>query len=284
MSADASRAREHALSVLDWAGVAEALAERCATAAGGRAARALRPDLKRRQVERWLDLTMEARELLREESVPVAGVRDLGDSLAAAGRGGALEPEELSDISRSLDAMGRLRGWLLERTHVAPDLAELGESLLEAPQLVAAIDRAIDPRGAVRDDASPELVRLLRQKAALATNIENRLQSLRRDPDVSSALSDDFFTVRDDRYVLPVRSDRRKQVAGILHGRSGSGQSLYIEPSAIVELNNDLRSAGMEIEEEIHRRCAPRCKPTRPWTSAWRARSSLGRSTPRGPS
>lgn len=250
---DARRAREHALEVLDWAAVAEALAERCAAAATARAARELRPDLSPARVESSLDETEEARALLEEEAVPVAGVRDVAESVAAAERGEILEPEPLGDLARSLEAMGRLRAFLAANDGRAPRLAALAESLASAPALVAAIDRAVDPRGALRDDASPELVRLQRRRGSVSASIEHRLDSLRRDPDVGAALSDDFFTVREDRYVLPVRSDRRGQVAGILHGRSGSGHSLFVEPSAIVDLNNDLRAVGIEIDEEVQR-------------------------------
>ena len=250
---DAGSARAHALEVLDWSSVTEALAARCATAAGARTARALRPDLKPLAIERSLDECEQARALLVEEAIPVAGVRDVASAVEAAERGEVLEPEPLADVARSLEAMGRLRSFLARQAEEAPALASLAESLASAPALVTAIDRAVDPRGALRDDASPELVRLQRRRSSVSASIEHRLDSLRRDPNVGSALSDDFFTVRDDRYVLPVRSDRRGQVGGILHGRSGSGQSLFVEPSAIVDLNNDLRAVGIEIDEEIQR-------------------------------
>ena len=115
------------------------------------------------------------------------------------------------------------------------------------------IARCLDPGGEVRDDASPALASARREANRLAAEIQNRLDRILRNPDVSGALSDRYFTVRNDRYVLPVRADARGQVRGIVHDASGSGTTLYVEPEVLVELNNRHKQAEIQIEQEIAR-------------------------------
>lgn len=249
-----SRARAHALDVLEWQEIASALATRCASAAAARRASALLPDLGLEEARRSLLETEEARRLLmEEEGVPVAGVRDVARVVDLAARGAVAEAAELADVARTLDSLGRLRKVLDGCEQDAPLLHERARAIVPAPALVAAIDRAIDERGVVKDDATPRLAELHRRKLAVSSRIERTVDSLRRSPDVAACLTDDFVTVRDGRHVLPVRSDRRQGVQGILHGRSGSGQSLFIEPAAIVDLNNELAGVALDVEEEVAR-------------------------------
>lgn len=251
---DLARARAHALDVLSWSEIAAALASRCASEGAARQAAALMPDLPKEAAHRSLVTTAEALRLMEGEGgLPVSGVRDVEPAVSLAARGGVVEPADLAAVARTLDALARLRAAVAPREGEAPLLAALAREI-DVPQgLASAIDRAIDERGSVREDASPRLVELHRRRAALGSRIEKDLESLRRDPDVAASLSDDFVTLRDGRHVLPVRSDRRLGVPGILHGRSGSGHSLFIEPARIVELNNELQSASIDLEEEIAR-------------------------------
>ncbi|MEM7249609.1 MAG: Smr/MutS family protein [Acidobacteriota bacterium] len=247
-------ALRHALDVLDWAALLDALAGRCATLAGAELARAAVP---RPHLAEALDLlteTEEGRRLLQDERPPpLSGVRAVSEQVDAARRGMVLEPGELSEIARSLEGIDGLARYLERRGDLAPALAERGERLVRAPELVEAIDAVVDSRGRVRDDASPTLRQLQKRRSRVASRIEERLDGLRRQSTVSAALSGDNFTVRHDRYVLPVRSDRRQAVRGILHGRSQSGHSLFVEPEAVIELNNDLSTVALEIEEEKQR-------------------------------
>lgn len=252
------RAREHALDVLDWAGVTAALAELCATPAASRAANALLPDLSAGEASRSHAETAEALRLAERGLPPVAGPRDVAELVGLAAKGRVLEPEELIDVARTLDALARLVDWFggdegVGRCAAAPGLAGRVAGMPSRRDLVVAIEAAIDPRGAVREDATRVLAGLFRRKASLADQVEKRLDGLRRDPTVGAALTDDYVTLREGRYVLPVRAERRQALPGILHGRSGSGRSLFVEPAQVVELNNDLRAAELEIEEEVRR-------------------------------
>src|SRR5262245_61617352 len=201
-----------------------------------------------------LALTAEARAILESaEGPPLGGTTDPTDSLRRASRGGSLSGEELIGVALTLAGLRQTRAYIRQRASAAPRLADLAELLPEYGALEREIARCLDAEGEVRDDASPALAAARRQAHELAARISDRLARILRDPSVRSALSDDYFTVRNDRYVLPVRADHRGEVRGIVHDASGSGTTLFIEPQALVELNNEHKRAELEVEREIAR-------------------------------
>src|SRR6185436_13404233 len=134
----AAAAAAHALDVLDWGGVARALAAECATAAASRVAAALQPNLSDAEAAASVAEAEESRALERRETVPVSGVRDVGPLVDAAVRGMVLGPADLADIARSVEAIARLRAFLVEHAAAAPALARRGRVLSPLPRLVAA--------------------------------------------------------------------------------------------------------------------------------------------------
>ncbi len=201
-----------------------------------------------------LALTAQARAILESgDSPPLGGTGDPTEALVRARRGGALAGDELIGVAHTLAGLRKTRRFLEQRADVAPGLAELAELLPARAELEREIERCIDGEGHVRDDASPALAAARREAHELAARLSDRLARILRDPDMRSALSDDYFTVRNDRYVLPVRADSRGQIRGIVHDASGSGTTLFIEPQALVELNNEHKRAELEVEREIAR-------------------------------
>jgi DNA mismatch repair protein MutS2 len=198
--------------------------------------------------------TAEARAILESGAGPPLGAAsDPGDALRRASRGGSLAGEELVGLGHTLAGLRQTRGFVRQRAETAPGLADLAELLPEHAELEREIERCLDAEGVVRDAASPALAAARREAHDLAARLSDRLARILRDPDVRSALSDDYFTVRNDRYVLPVRADSRGQVRGIVHDASGSGTTLFVEPQALVELNNEHKRAELEVEREIAR-------------------------------
>ncbi|MCH7868469.1 MAG: Smr/MutS family protein [Myxococcales bacterium] len=198
--------------------------------------------------------TSEARHLLEAgESPPLHGVADLRRGLRRAEMGGILSAQQLFDVLKTLEAVGQVLVYLGARRDSAPLLAGLAESIELDPQLAQKISHCLDPSGEVRDAASPALKHARRQASDLAAQLQRRLGSYLRDSNVQAALSDSYFTVRNDRYVLPVRADARNRVRGIVHDASRSGTTLFIEPEAVVELNNRLKQTELEVAREIER-------------------------------
>ncbi len=194
--------------------------------------------------------TGEARSLRAAGAVlPAGDLPDPAEALGRARRGGVLAPRALLDLRSSLLALGEARRLLGARGDVAPRLAELASTLGDHGALAEAIGRALDPAGEVRDEASAALAEARRESRGLASAIESRLAQILRDPGLRERLSDTYFTVRNDRYVLPVRTDSHGSVPGIVHDASRSGTTLFIEPEALVELNNRHKQAELAARE-----------------------------------
>jgi DNA mismatch repair protein MutS2 len=198
--------------------------------------------------------TAEARTILAAgDRPPLAGVVELGLVLGRARRGGVLAPRELLDLAATLGALRATGRFLSLRREQAPRLADLAGVFADQRDLERELERCIDPAGEVRDDASPALAEARREAHQLGNEIQSRIDRLLRNADVAAALSDRYFTVRNDRYVLPVRADARGQLRGIVHDASGSGTTLFVEPEALVEINNRHKQAEIAVERERRR-------------------------------
>jgi DNA mismatch repair protein MutS2 len=243
------------LEQLDWPELAARLADHAATpAARARLAGGDIFEASDAAARECLAETGEARAVLDEgDAPPLGGVADLVPVLRRLGAGGMLAAGELRDLGGALGALHATARFLRARREPAPGLAGLADTIEEQPGLAEDIAWAIDPEGEVRDAASPALADARRRSRSLSSELQQRLERTLHDPDVAEYLSDTFVTVRNDRYVLPVRADARGRVRGIVHDASGSGTTLFIEPEAVVELNNRLKQAEIEIEHETLR-------------------------------
>ncbi len=198
--------------------------------------------------------TREARSILaRGERPPLGGVVELGPALERTRKGGVLAPRELFDLGASLAALRGTARFLTLRREQAPSLLAWTSGFGDHRELEQEIEESLDASGEVRDGASPALARARREAHQLAAEIQTRLERTLRNPDTLACLSDRYFTLRNDRYVLPVRAEFRSQFRGIVHDASGSGTTLFIEPEALVELNNRHKQAELAIEREVLR-------------------------------
>ena len=198
--------------------------------------------------------TSESRKLLDAgDAPPFGGLVDLEPALRRLGKGGVVSARELLDLRATLAALHETSRWLARRSDQAPGLAAHAAAIADLRDLEDEIGVCIDSEGEVRDAASPALADARREARSLAGELQRRLAAYLHDPDVASSLSDTFVTMRNDRYVLPVRSDSRGRVRGIVHDASGSGTTLFIEPEAVVELNNRLKQAELAVERETLR-------------------------------
>ena len=253
------RVSEKTLARLEWPQVAARLAARARTP---RARARLDPaagcaslfEASAEGVRARLAETAEARALgAAGVGLGAGDLADPAEALGRARRGGALEPRALLDLRSALLAIGTARRGISARAELAPRLADLAGSLGDHGALADAIGRSLDPGGEVRDEASPRLAEARREVRRLAAAIEARLGQLLRDPDLRRHLSDVYFTVRSDRYVLPVRSDSTGSVPGIVHDASRSGTTLFIEPEALVLQNNRHKQVELEVLQETQR-------------------------------
>lgn len=245
---------ERALRVLEFDRIRAMLAERASSNYGKELALELMPLTDRERVMSLLAETSEARGLLRAAaSVPLGGIHDLRPLLQRAAGGALLDPGELLSVADTIAAGRKLRRYLGEHRLDAPHLFALSERIGAFADLESAIKRAIDEHGEVADDASPELARVRRQQKIVAARIKDRLEAIIHSADSQKALQDPIITIREDRYVVPVKQELRSQLPGIVHDQSSSGATLFVEPLAVVELNNELRTLELRERDEVRR-------------------------------
>ncbi|MEP7379820.1 MAG: endonuclease MutS2, partial [Chloroflexota bacterium] len=237
--------------LLEFPQIRARLAAMTAFAPSRRLAEAVEPSSEALVVKRWLDETDEARDILaRRPDLGVGGAHDIRIVVLRAKRGGRLSGTELLQVLETLVAAGRLSDAL--RDERPPQLHELGRSIKALPQLRAKLEGAIDPNGEILDSASPALGGLRRAVRVAYERLRTRLESIVHG-ELGAALQEPIITLRNGRYVVPVKADARGRVKGIVHDQSGSGQTLFIEPLVVVELGNAWREAQLAAQAEEER-------------------------------
>ena len=239
---------------LGWPQIVEAWAARAATARGAAAIRAHGFFAEAEAARARIAEVGEARDLAaRDAALPLGGIEDIAAAIARVRKAAALDAPELIAVAATAQSLSRLRAHLREHAAVAPRLAAIGAALVDLGHLYHPILDAFDPAGQLVDHASEALGPLRRALASIKAQLEKRMQAMVADERFAPHLQDTFYTQREDRYVLPVRHDGKGFVDGIVHGTSGSGQTLWIEPQEIVELNNRLKLAEGEVADEERR-------------------------------
>lgn len=240
-------AEQETLEDLEWGRICASVVGLC------RGPRAQLVDLPlastRDGARRALAETAEALFLLEAgEPIPVESYRDVREHLARLDRQGALDAPSLRDVISMLAAGRTLRRYLGARKDRAPELNAACPLDPTLDRLEEELRAHIDADGTLADHASPELRRLRTETANLRARIVGRLEELVHRHSV--LLSDSFYTLRDGRYVLPVRTDAHERVPGIVHGTSSSGATVFVEPESIVVQGNRLKMAFGEQERE----------------------------------
>jgi DNA mismatch repair protein MutS2 len=245
------------LHKLEFPEVLRRLSVHCQYSVAAELARELRPSPDRRVAALWVATTGEALELQRGfPDFTVGGARDIRELVLRAEKGARLQPAELLLVSDTLHAARRLKRSFLklpEYEERFPNLLELIGGIENVHRLESSLEQSIGPRGDVLDTASPELARLRRAVRVAHSRVTERLQNLRSSGRVGAALQENIVTVREGRYVIPVRAEARNVVKGIVHGTSASGQTIFIEPFDVVELNNAWRERQADEQQEVNR-------------------------------
>ena len=242
-----------AQDVLEFDKLRELLRLRTTCAPGRRIVSALEPRHDRQSLETEFVLIREAREWLRS-------ARELGfgaladpenwlDRLAAPGM--VLEPLEFLDANSLLETSGWLRQQFREEASKFPLLAARAGSLTDFRDLHAAIRKCILPNGEISDDASSTLRRIRVSIAQTRDSIQKTLKHILRTRNAEPG--EDYVTLRNDRFVIPVRAENRRSVPGVIHGASGTGQTVFLEPFETVEVNNQLVQLAEDETAEILR-------------------------------
>jgi DNA mismatch repair protein MutS2 len=241
------------LEALDFARVRERVAGQThATQAHARAL-ALEPVSDGDTVRRLVAETAEMRKLTRSQGFTLAQIADVDEALEIAQRGAPLPAAELRAIADALAAGGAAVRVIRESEAGVPVLRDLTSAFRALPSIVTRITEAIDERGAVLDRASPELARVRRAIGRAQDDARDRTAALTRSAKYARAIQDAIVTVRNGRYVVPIKAEFAGEFPGIVHDTSATGQTLFVEPLETLETNNRVRALRAQEEHEVAR-------------------------------
>lgn len=245
---------ERTFRVLEYGKITEMLSTRAQSSMGKKLCRELKPSSNLLEVKERLDETKEAMEVvLKWGSLPLDGIKDISDSIRKSKVGFTLNPGELLGVSDILRCSRRLKAFMREgsKGELYPIIYEIVDSLIGIKTLEEEIENAIVSDTEISDKASQKLYGIRRAIRDKNGKIRDRLQSMVQS--YSKYLQDPIVTIRGDRYVIPVKSECKGSVPGLVHDQSSSGSTLFIEPMAVVELNNEIKELLLKEREEIER-------------------------------
>ncbi len=244
---------EKSIETLEYPKILAKVAREAAFSASKELVMRLEPAADLDEARRRLAYTAEAYHLLDlQADASVRGAHDIRPLLARAAREGVLTPADLLQVlttSQSAIYVARMLEKLAAEEF--PLLHALGSDMPRRPHLVRRIEETISDEGEVLDTASPALQKLRFDIRGANQRLHERLRTLVNE--YGNALQEHIITLRNDRYVLPVKAESRSQVRGIVHDQSSSGATVFIEPMVVVELNNRLRQLQIEERQEIER-------------------------------
>lgn len=256
------------LKTLEYGKIRSALQGLVNTAAGTDLVAKMQPSSDPDAVQTALDETADGASILRlAGGIPVPQLENIDPALRRVDIGAMLNGRELAAIARVLktvSAVDKFLNDLNERLELRR-VYDLQQQLTALPALERRLGTAVDEDGSLTDEASPELHGIRQAVKNLEGEIRSRMENYTHGSS-SKYLSDPIITIRDDRYVIPVKAEYRGQFGGVVHDQSASGQTLFIEPQAIVEMNNRLRQAQLEEQAEIERLLAELTNEVAPYT------------------
>lgn len=244
---------DKSLKTLEYGKILEMLAVHAQSEGGKAVCRALRPAEAIGEAENALDMTAEADRVLFEFSVsPSFAVDDIEETLTKAEKGAVLSIPELLRVGRALRVARRIEKSVSAVTGI-PGLSAMLGGLYSEEKLEKDIFDAFISETEVADNATPELRAIRIRIRRLGDGVKTKLQTFITSPTYHKYLQDSIVTVRGDRYVIPVKSEFKGAISGLVHDQSASGATLYIEPMQIVELNNELKTEKLNEQAEIER-------------------------------
>ena len=264
--------KERTLRVLEFTKIRERLASKALTPMGAERCMALTPSCNLAEIELWQSETEEATVILQYlGSSPLVSFEDVRSSVSLAEKGATLSPKALLTIATLLAAARAARSALDTERDNTPLLKAKSQGLVSLRHIETDITNAIISEEEIADRASSELMNIRRHLRGATERIKEKLNQMVHNPNFQKYLSDTIITVRNDRYVIPVRADSRSMVPGLVHDQSATGATLFIEPMAAVEMGNELRQWEAKEKQEIERILAALSAEIAPYAADMRA-------------
>ncbi len=249
---------ERVLRVLEYQKMKEQIREHISSSLGLKQLQQLTPSVELDEVENWQKDTAEGVKVLRlKGQVPLGGIFDVTAHAKRAKIGGMLSASELNEVASTIYGSRRLKKFIMtmvdEEEISLPKLYEYVQQIFTLTDTEKAIKQCIDDHGQVLDTASPALRTIRQQVKSYESAIRSKLENTIRSSNTQKMLSDAIITIRNERFVIPVKQEYRSAFGGIVHDQSASGATLFIEPQAVVTINNQLREAKGKEEREVER-------------------------------
>ena len=239
--------------IMEYDRVREMLAGCASSLIGKERAQTMLPTSDFDEAVEWIQQTAEAVTVLATAAPPFGGIFDIRPHLKKVKMGAVLDLDEITSIMSTLYAMRNIKHFFRDSEVEAPTLKAWARSIEILGQLERLLDNTVDEHGAMREDASVELRRIRRELHAAQAHIKERISSILHNAEYQKFFQDAIVTVRDERYVIPVKQEYRSRFPGIVHDQSATGATLFIEPMAVVELNNDVKQLTLAEQQEIQR-------------------------------
>ena len=211
----------------------------------------LRPETTLKGASRLLKMTEDAYIMLAKHGGPsFGGLKNVDNALARAAAGGVLSMKELLDVASTVRAVRALTEWRANSGQEQLSIDIYFSSLMPNKYLEEKIFSAIISEEEMSDNASPELASIRRQIKNKENSVRDQLEKMIRSQSLKSILQDSIITQRNGRYVVPVKSEHRGTVSGLVHDTSSTGATVFVEPAGVVEANNEIRILrGKEVQE-----------------------------------
>ncbi len=245
---------QHAQRILEWDQLLLALASQTHSSTGAEYSRCLPLETRLDDAITRQQETTEMRAIL-ESSIPfpVLNFENLQDIIDRASKGAQLEGIELFHISVLLDLCQDVNFALDAFEDSCPTIRSLVQELEPLVWVKEAIVQCVDHEGHIRETASPELYQLLQDLQQLRQRIRRRLERMLSSHEHEELLQGQYFAERENRYVIPVKAEMQHHIPGIVHDISGSGATVFLEPRALIELNNAIKVTDLQVKQEIGR-------------------------------
>jgi DNA mismatch repair protein MutS2 len=244
----------HSLKVLEFGRICEFLNTFAASSGGKKKCTELIPSHDQKSMERLLDETSEMRKAV-ELSGPLIlnSIYDIRDTIKKSKVPSAcLEAEDLLKTEQTLDTAKTIKNFFAGYDEACPEIFKISHKIIILSDLTIRIRKCISTQGKILDSASPKLGEIRSRLAKLRLSVLNILEQLIQNNDLQHAVQDDFITIRNSRYVIPVRTDSKNMIPGVVHDQSQSKATFFVEPLTVVNLNNELQILHKdEYYEEI---------------------------------
>lgn len=242
------------LDKIEFDAVRRILAGFCCCSLGKGLAARIGPSRNPEIIRNWLRQVSQMVQAVRDTSLPpLAGATDITDHLNRARPGGNATGDDFAVIAGVLEAVTNVANYLASLPDELDTLHTMQDRLTSFEREIDAIRTIVDADGNVRDSASPKLAELRREMLSTAQQIHDVIYGYLRQPEVAKLLQNATVTLHGDRYVLPVKSENRGRLPGVVHRASNTGATVFVEPNASVELNNRLADLADDERREVQR-------------------------------